>query len=312
MSNEIERMFASLSADADSTPVMEATTLRTKTNRRAAAQTGLAGFALVAVVAGTAFGGQWLLAGQGRPLAPPGSSASATPPAVTTPTAAPSTAPSGAPSTPPSSTASDEPSPNASSASPAPTVPKSVPLRAFLSKAELNDSSGFNEESGDEEALPSFCRADFASDDSIGVGSTLRAFYRRQGEEVTNVPDGVLLQAVTVYKAQGAQAFMNELREAVDDCVKETATEGKDDEYRTLGPIDVGDDSFRIEVRYQAPARLDSEDEMATFTQQISVVRAGDTVTILRTQGYENFSAPDAAVVAMTRAAYQNVTDWRK
>ena len=304
MSNEIERMFASLSADADSTPVMEATTLRTRTNRRAAAQTGLAGVALIAVVAGTAFGGQWLLAGQNHPLVPPASSASVTPP--------PATASPVPPSTSPSSAASNAPVTSTSSTLPASSIPKSIPLRAFLSKADLNDDAGVNSPSGERTPLPSFCGAEFASDSTIGVRRTMRAFYRRLGAPAGNVPDGVVRQTVTVYKADGADDFMADLRAAVRDCATETDNTGDlKSKYQLIGPVDAGDDSVRVEEQYEAESSPDSG-ELATFTQQISVVRSGDAVTILWTSGYENDSAVDSTVVALTRAASKNLADWRK
>jgi hypothetical protein len=306
MSNEIERMFASLSTDADNTPVMEAATLRTKTNRRAAAQSGIAGVALIAVVAGTAFGGQWLLAGQGRPLPPPGSSTSATATAPAVPSSA--AASSAAPSSAVPSSAATKPS----SAPPARTIPKSIPLRAFLSKADLNDDRGVHPpSSADRAPLPSFCEAEFASASTIGVRRTLRAFYRGLTSAVTNVPDGVVRQTVAVYKADGAKDFMADVRAAVGDCA--TETDDADDltsTYKLISPVDVGDDSIRVEERYTAESSPDSQ-ELASFTQQISIVRVGDAVTILWTSSYENDSAIDKTVVALTRAAHKNLADWR-
>lgn len=311
MSNEIERMFASLSADADSTPLMPSTVVRTRTDRRAAAQAGLAGFALVAVVAGTAFGGQWLLAGQGEQLPPPGGTGSATPSAATAPSVTPSVPQSSPPTSSSAGTSPAVPATGTSPTSPARAIPRSIPARAFLSKKDLNDDTGVTTPSDGGAPLPSFCKATFASNDTVGVRRTLRALYRRPGTPVTNVPDGVLRQTITVHRADGAEEFMADLRAAVRGCRTETDDQGdRTARYRLINPVGVGDDSVRIEEKTTGAAAPDS-DEQAVYTQQISVVRVGDAVTIIWTGGYENDSAIDSTVVALTRAAHRNVANWR-
>lgn len=173
------------------------------------------------------------------------------------------------------------------------------PLQVFLSKGDLNDDVGPVAPSAERAPLPSFCGAGFT--DTVGVRRVLRAQVRPAGTPRTDAPAGVVRQAVTVHRAGGAERFMADLRAAVGGCPAEDSLQVA---YRLIDPVGVGDDAIRIEERYTRGT--------AVFTQQISVVRVGDAVTVLWTSGYENESAVDATVVALTRAAHDNLANWRK
>jgi hypothetical protein len=289
MSNDVERMFAALSDGAGRARFAPPAAVRRRADRRLAARSVATVAAAAILVVGVAVGGRFVLADGGRSPVTPAESA--------------------APSAPPSPSA-----PGSSSAPPPPTttspsIPSSIPNRAFLSAADVRGIIAPERRSG-QEMLPKLCGADYASG-MIGVRSTRYVPYLRQGAKKDETFAGTVDQAVTVYKGNGAQAFLDEVRDAVRDCRRDTHR-GSTCTHRLLAAQDVGDEALLIEVA--TPARGDSgelETDGSLRRDYCAVVRDGEAVTVLWVQGWESQSAEKADADAFTRRAAQRLADWR-
>ncbi len=303
MSNDVERMFASLAQDAGRAQVDPPATLRRRSDRRTAVRSVASVAAVAVLVTGVAVGSRVVLAGNDRAPAPPAGTATPAPtPTVALPTSpVPTSAPSsGVPtSAPPATARSSEP----------PSIPDSVPARAFLSAAEVN-ATETPERRTDRDMLPELCGADFATG-SIGVRSNRYAAYHREGDPADYTPLATVDQTVTVYRAEGAQTFVDEVRSAVERC--RTQTRGQDVyQHRLLDAVRVGDESVLVEV--SAPQRGDDGELSKDGGRQrayCAVVRVRDTVTVLWVRGWESQSPERAGVDSFTRKAVQRLQAWR-
>ena len=64
-----------------------------------------------------------------------------------------------------------------------------------------------------------FCsKAKFPSEGQVGVRASVRMFYRGPQSEPTSVPDDTVYNTVTVYRGDGAEKYLDELRSAVEAC----------------------------------------------------------------------------------------------
>jgi hypothetical protein len=292
MSDEIERMFAALSDDADHVPRVSAPELRTRTNRQGAVRT-TATLAVVAVaVAGTAVGGRWLLAGRHEPLPPaPATSVAAS----AHPSAAPSTVASAAPTDGPS--APSAPSAPASAAQPsAPAIPKSIPARAFLTAKDLGTEEG--PETTTELMLPPLCPGGLPSDAQIGVRRTVRGMF-----VAPDKINGVVHHTVTVYQGDGARKFLTELKAKVKACPKHG-----DHTFELAEPAQEVDDAFQFRSTRKSSV---AEEMGGPTTGEVSVFRVGDAVAIVTMNGWEDASIRTTDVLRLNTAARRNLDAWR-
>lgn len=266
--------------------------------RGARSRAGLAGVVLAAMVSGTACGTEGDTAGAGGnpTTAAAASGAPSGPPPR--PEASSAAAPdAGAPGTP----RADESSRSRAAGS----IPKSVPDRVFLQAADTRADAGEDGERDDR--LPSLCDAKFPSDARAGVTRTVHLTFRKAGSPPDHIPDGSLDETVTVYSGDGAQAFMSELRAAVEGCPKQTV-QGRQREYRSIDSIDVGEDSLLIEERYQYADGVN--EKVSWLTDRISAFRTADTVTILNATGWEGNDVRGEVIADLTRAAHRRVQGW--
>ncbi|MBM2621421.1 hypothetical protein JIG36_38555 [Actinoplanes sp. LDG1-06] len=300
----VERAFSALSTDAERGLLLSGPELRRQSgNRRNRGMAVTAGTAAV-LVAG-AIGVGFALAGNNQKTAlPPVTSASPTvapSPSVTLPSSPPTSSPS---STPPSSPPSSTPTTNA------PSIPKSIPARALLTKAESR--TGELTRQDEARGVPEFCsKAKFPSAGQKGVAASVMLIYRSASAPEGSIPDDVVYDTVTVFRGEGAQDYLTELRRAVQLC-----PEGKigdlDAQFDNLGSLGLGDESVLIERSYAA---LDGEGEpmnngsrTATY---IAAVRVGDAVTLLESQGYENLASDRGEIEKLAKIAAEHLADWR-
>ncbi len=289
MSSDFERMFASLAEDAGRARLAPAETVRRRADRRLAAQAVVACVAVAVVVAGTAVGSRWMLAGGVGPAPAPAASTTPSP-----------TAPSV--SAPPSTPQSDR----SSSTPPSQATRPTIPVRVFIG-ADGSDGESL-EDVPKGEALPSLCGAKYASDTSVEVRRAQRSYYT--DPDVANRLAGLIDQTVTVYRADGARAFMDELRAAVGRCPQQKVG---DDTYRhrLIDPSPVGDESLLLQVTF--PRRVGPEGTvMGTSDEFLSAVRIGDAVCLVYLQGWEGASVDKAEITDLTRQAAQRLEQWRR
>ncbi|MEU8818536.1 hypothetical protein [Actinoplanes sp. NPDC048796] len=309
MSNELENAFAALAADAGRGRLLPAAEVRRQSDRRAVRRGVLTVTAAAVLIAG-AFGTGWALGGDDRgqaPIAPiPIVTPSRSPSVTVSPPAKPvSTPPSAPPSTPPATS----PSTTAPTSKP-PTVPKSIPARAMLNKADGN-TGGFARLTEIWDPTKLCGDASYPSSQDAAVRASVRVIYKRPELGVEYVPDDVVYNTVTVYRGNGAEDFLDELRDAVRECP--TGGEGEPPpKYRSLGSPGLGDESVMIER--SAVGRLGTGEPDPKAERQITyivAVRVGDAVTLLDTTGYENAGSIRSSVDSLAATAADRLTDWR-
>ncbi|SNY73952.1 hypothetical protein [Paractinoplanes atraurantiacus] len=297
MSNELENAFAALSRDASRGRLLPAAEVRHQSDRRAVRRGVLTVTAAAVVIAG-AFGTGWALGGDdhGQRLILPAVSPSPSP-------ALPSPAPSVLPS-PPAKPVSTPPSTVSRTSSPPPALPKSIPARAMLSKADGEFSR--LTEIWDPTRLCGEARFP-----SAAVRASVRVVYKRPGLGAEHVPDDVVYNTVSVYRGSGAEDFLDELRDAVRRCP--TGGEGTPPpKYRSLGSPGLGEESLMIER--SAVGRTGTGEPDPNAEPQLTyivAIRSGDAVTLLDTTGWENFSSIRSSVDTLAETAADRLTAWR-
>jgi hypothetical protein len=305
MPNDLESAFAALSDDAARARLAPAASLRRRSDRRVVTRS-LAGVAAAAVlVAGVTVGARLVLADEALPPLPP---AQSTAPTVA-PSPAPSLSPSATPSSPPPSSPSSPP-PSSPPETEEPSIPKSIPARAFLTRSDANVAQLYRSDSA--HGSPDLCSAaSYPSDSKDGVRGTSNIVYRNPGDGEDYTPVGQVADTVVVYRGDGAEEFMDELRAAVRNC-----PEGKRDnltyKYRSLGSVGAGDESVLIQG--STPARGDNgelESDGSTYKIYFAAVRVGDSVALVENTGYESISAERPVAESFARKAAQRLENWR-
>ncbi|XVV09505.1 hypothetical protein ACQP2X_32240 [Actinoplanes sp. CA-131856] len=302
MSNELKKAFAALSADAGRGRLLPAAEVRHQSDRRAVRRGVLTVTAAAVLIAG-AFGTGWALGGDDnsqRPVVPiaPSPSATSSPSVSVSP-----------PAKPPPSTLTST-STAARTSSPPPALPKSIPARAMLTKAdghtgdfsrltEIWDPTGL---CGD---------ADYPSTDDAAVRASVRLTYKRPGLGAEYVPDDVVHNTVTVYRGSGARDFLDELRAAVRAC----PAGGEGDpppKYRSLGSPGLGDESLMVERSAVGRAGTGEPDPAAERQiTYIVAIRVEDAITLLDTSGWENAGSIRSSVDSLAETAADRLTAWR-
>ncbi|BBH71303.1 hypothetical protein ACTI_79880 [Actinoplanes sp. OR16] len=311
MSNELERAYAALDRDASERALLlPAADLRARARRRTAVRTAATLVAVAVLAAGTTIGVRVALAGPDRPdpILP---ATSPTPSVSPSPVSSPS--PSSSPSSPPPPSSAPPSSAPPSSAPPsspaAPAIPKSIPARAMLNKADGNMDT-FNR-LDEPRAAPSFCSgADFPSEDQAGVRASGWLLFRSPelGPEYT--AEDQIYNTVTVYRGDGASAFMDELAAAVEAC-PEGEVGDLPARFRDLGPLELGDESLMIE-RSTAAYNDDGSPAEGRRKTFVAAVRVGDAVTMLESSGYESGPSDPDDVEALAATATVRLAGWRQ
>jgi hypothetical protein len=300
MPNDLERAFATLAADADHTRTTPATEIRRAADRRALHRS-IAGVAVVALaVTGIAVGATFALAdGPDHTPVTPAHTATVTPSVPASPTPAPSTRTS--PPLPLTSTSVPAPPP--------PSIPKSIPASAFLRASDVLD--GDAPIRGDAPELPSFCGQKFPSAGQRGIRAAVKILYHSRGSAPDTVPAGTVDETITVYRGNGADRFMSELRTAVKSCRQQkigTLTW----QYRSLGTAGAGAESLVIDL--STPSYSEDGEPVNDGSRQhqyLGAVRIGDTVALIDHRGWENFSADHDDTVTFVRNAAKRLSAWR-
>jgi hypothetical protein len=138
----------------------------------------------------------------------------------------------------------------------------------------------------------------------------LHVIYKEPNAAPQDGPVGVVDEAITVYKQDGAEQFLSELRANVRDCPqgKRGSSTYK---YRSLGSAGVGDASVLIEG--STPARGDDGELSGSGSTYLylAAVRVGDSVTLLEVSGWESISGERSDAESLTRKAAKRLGNWR-
>ena len=289
MMNDLQRAYTDLAQEADSVVLPPPGTIRGRAVRRVRVRLAVAGVAVA--VGGIVASTQWVLSADNAPV--PGLAAS--PETTTSPSASSAPATSG-----PAVTAS--PSTESS-------VLATIPDRAFLQQADTNGDHPITDV-GSENILPSLCGTTYVSSSLVRARRTKdMVYWAAKNPSPDAVPDGTYRQTITTYRPGGGSAFMDELRDAVAACPRETH-DGLTSRNRLIDATARGDEALLIEVT--TPTR-DNEGNPTggQDIRLISVVRIGDVVMVLYETGWERGWSADRTVVdRFTATAVLRVQAW--
>jgi hypothetical protein len=286
--SDIERMYASLSREADTVLLETPDVVRRRAGRRRTGMVVATAVAVAALAGGIAVAGQWTRTPHGQSVHP-----------GTTVSSSPSPSPTATPS--PAGTAASSAAPTVAS------VPKVIPASAFL---QVTDTNGDVPPvaSPSDDMLPPFCGATFASDSLIQARKTMNITYWARRSPAGFVPTGTFDETITTYRRDGADRFMRQLRAAVTACPTQQR-DGITYRNRIVPGTARGDESILIERRY--PARdINGDVTGGTEIRLVSVVRTGVVVMVLYEQGWEDGSAERPVVDAFSRKAFSRLRAW--
>jgi hypothetical protein len=312
MPNDLERAFAALSDDTDrQARLTPATDLRKRGDRQTLTRSVTAVAAAVVLVAGALLGSRLALTDNALPPLPPAESIAAT-------TAAP----------PPSVSTSDPSPPPASGSttgavdpgSTTPTIPASIPARAFLVRSEVN--AGSLKRLKTPVAPPELCTdaEDFGSEKRIGVRGTVEIqvaagdipadlYEDGKDPETDYFPAATITETVTVYRGDGAGDFLDEFRAAVKACPR--GWRGNSDvTYRSRGSLGLGDESLLVDASNKANSDGGLPDD-PTVHWYLGAVRIGDAVVLVRMAGYQAETVERAKAEDVVGKAADRLTGWR-
>ena len=281
--SDFERMYASLSREADTVMLDTPDSLRRRGDRRSRIGVAAVVVAVAALVGGVAVGGQWILTARGT----------SDQPGIGTST---------------STSATSSASVATTGTSPPPKVPKVIPGSAFLQLADTNGNEPLVERPSDN-MLPKLCGAKYPSNSLIQARKTMHITYWASTSPPGTVPDGTFDETITTYQQNGADQFMRQLRDAVNACPTEQR-DGLTYRNRILSGTARGDETVLVEQRY--PTRdVNGNPVGGDDVRLVSVVRMGAVVMVLYEQGWEDgFSAEQPVVDAFTGKAFSRLQSW--
>jgi hypothetical protein len=227
-------------------------------------------------------------------------------PAATT--AASAAAPSASAGPTSSAPASPSTTPSSSSARP---IPASVPARALVNAQDGHTTSVQRRETASKPYK--FCPGTtYPSAERAAISATVSmnyfTSYHKSGSGY--VPDDRVENTVTVYRGDGASAFLDDLAAAVRACPSHTVDSHKYT-FKPKGSLRLGDGSLLVES--STPAYLEDGSSAGGGTRYtyIAAIRVGDAVTMLETNGWEAWGSERADVETLAKAAAKHLTDWR-
>jgi hypothetical protein len=174
---------------------------------------------------------------------------------------------------------------------------------------------------------PKLCTgaADFASEEQVGIrgaveiqvaGNTVPAeLYEDEDEgrnpEIDYFPVALITDLVTVYRADGAEKYLDEVAEMVKDCPK--GANGAT--YRSLGSLGLGDESVLIQGTLPARDGVGELVEGASkVNEYFAEVRIADTVVSVHYGGHNSDGTETVAradAIDITGKAVQRARNWR-
>ena len=303
---EVQRAFAALSADTERGLLLSGPELRRQAARRGSRGVAVTAGATAVLVAG-GIGAGWAVTNDDGPrTALPGATgASGLGPTAPATSSLPASLPPS--SAPPSPTRAPSTAPTKKP----PAIPGSIPARALLSGSDPGISDLTRVEDPFEQ-LDLCAKAKFPSEDQVGVRATVRMFYRGPEAEPSSVPDDTVYNTVTVYRGDGAEDYLAELRRAVEACP--TGKVGDSEaQFDSLGSLGVGDESILIDRSYESrDGEGEPVDNGSRNHTYIAAVRVGDAVTLVDGQGYEGWGASRTNFEKqLARKAATRLEDWR-
>ncbi|GAA1892199.1 hypothetical protein [Asanoa iriomotensis] len=280
---ELESWFTELAMDVDGRGLSGAAEVRRAADLRARRRGAFTAGAAAVAAAAVGVGVVTVPASQPGPVDP-----TPTVPATPTPTPVPTTTPT--------SPVGEKPV-------------TSVPDRAFFDLPADRRGNGWSRQPIEEDDLTRFCTDPFADDENVTARRGLHTAHFKPGTaDQGYTPIGTIEQVVAAHRPGGAAAAMDRLRAEIDDCA--TFTVGSTTyELEVLEPPAYGDEAVHVAVNFQG--RYNPDADPFPNTNQILVVRVGDTVTVLRDRAWEGGQAKPAEVRLFGQLAVDALDEWR-
>ncbi|MFG1609589.1 hypothetical protein [Actinoplanes sp. NPDC049265] len=189
-------------------------------------------------------------------------------------------------------------------------IPSSIPPRAFLQASDA-PGAGSTPERRDSGELPDFCGLNYQQTGRLGIRATQFMYLTEKNPPENSTPAGTAIEDIMVFRGDGADRFMDRLREAVRACP--TETRGSVTVTNVLrGGVGAGDESVLID-RNQPAFGGDGEPtgDGSLHHRYFSAVRVGDAVAFVVTSGWENLSADRGDAVHLGRRSGYRLDAWR-
>jgi hypothetical protein len=191
----------------------------------------------------------------------------------------------------------------------APPIPADIPAAAFLQESDAPEKAREKPKRVDHD-LPAFCKKSYEQKDQVGVRASQLLLIQSKGDTEGSTPKSAVYEHVIVYKGDGADEFMTDLRAAVKACASEKDDTGTTVKNFLRGTLNAGDDSELIERT--RPATDDAGEPVAGTNQVFwAAVRHGDTVAFVSNSGWESGGAEKGDTVTLGTRAAARVKGWR-
>ncbi|BCY10308.1 hypothetical protein [Actinoplanes sp. L3-i22] len=172
-------------------------------------------------------------------------------------------------------------------------LPTSIPAVALLTAEDAHAKPGEFERLGAALPPPVLCdRADYPSESQAAVRASVRT-VARMSSHAGLAPDDAVVNTVSVYRGDGAVRFLAEVRAAAQVCER----------YRVVRSPGYGDDSVVL-----GTVKGDGDSMRKTY---LIVVRVGDAVTLVESDGYLPLASYLPTVQSLAKKAGQRLVAWR-
>ncbi|MEV6631985.1 hypothetical protein AB0M54_14655 [Actinoplanes sp. NPDC051470] len=189
-------------------------------------------------------------------------------------------------------------------------IPSSIPARAFL-RASDAPGRGSTPERRDGGELPDFCGLSYEQTGRLGIRATQFMYITEKNPPPNSTPKGTVLEDIMVFRGDGADRFLDDLRAAVRSCP--TETRGTVTVTNVLrGGLGVGDESILIERNQPAFGGDGEPTGDGTLHRRFwAAVRVGDSVAFVANSGWETASADRGDTAYLGSRAGFRLDAWR-
>ena len=188
-------------------------------------------------------------------------------------------------------------------------MPAEIPYQVTLRQEDANATVTYFKPLG----VPEFCpAAKFPSQQQLGVSASIISRYRKpDNPPPKGIPDDAVYNTVGVYRGDGAQDYLDELRRGAQVC-SDSRIRGLAATFSLLYPLDVGDDSVLIQRQYEEVDAEGKPLENGLYRNTfIAAVRINDAVTLIDCRGYENAASELGTARTLGVALAKRLKAWR-
>ncbi|MCG5472698.1 hypothetical protein LADH09A_000548 [Micromonospora sp. LAH09] len=189
-------------------------------------------------------------------------------------------------------------------------APATIPTSAFVElPTELRKSP--RRTTPVEEALPKLCGNEFGTGGrQVTASAAMTVTYKKAGDSEANTPQGMIHQTIFTFDGDGASAYLERLRTAVQACPSYDHS-GSPGTVKNEALPGVGDEALLL-TRTWAETSLNGERTGGKATSQIAVARVDNAVTVFNDQGWEGTSGNPDVVNRVVRDGVGAIDAWQR